>query len=166
MGVKGSQRSEGLQGVLGCPLLRGPLNKGPGSADGSFSWCVFLALPVLLPFCTSSLGRGRVAEGLQNSPLWDAEDRRRRMESKGTGGGQQGGLPLAQLPGSGLEEGAAGPSPFPPFCPPPGLLGCRACQLGPRQAKQLPGGEEEAFPSREAPVGSNSSLESPFLTAK
>nr|XP_012420569.1 PREDICTED: vascular endothelial growth factor A [Odobenus rosmarus divergens] len=45
------------------------------------------------------------------------------------------------------------------------LLGCTACQLGPRQAKQLPGGEEEAFPSSEAPADSDSSLESPFVTA-
>lgn len=145
VGVKGSQGSEGLQGVLGCPLLRGPLNKGPGSADGSFSWCVFLALPVLLPFCTSSLGRGRVAEGLQNSPLWDAEDRRRRMESKGTGGGQQGGLPLAQLPGSGLEEGAAGPSPFPPFCPPQGSLAAEPASWAPAKPNSCQGERKKHF---------------------
>lgn len=64
---------------------------------------------------SSWLGQGE--EGLLNSPLWAREDRkagRRSTKSEEAGTGQQGGPPLAQLPGPGPEEGAACPSPFPP----------------------------------------------------
>lgn len=62
-------------------------------------------------------------EGLQNSPLWDGEDRRtrrRKTKIEGARASQQGGLPLAQLPGPGLRRELLAPYhslPLPPRAP-------------------------------------------------
>lgn len=50
--------------------------------------------------------------------------------------------------------------------PAPGAPSLPSLPAGPLPSQTAARGEEEAFPSREAPVGSNSSLESPFITAK
>lgn len=164
---QGIQRLEGVQVVLGCPprVLGAPPSKAPGSADCSHS--MFLALPVAAPLLH--------VFSLAGAGWW----RGSRIPLCGMGRtAEQGGEPRVRAWGWPGGRPAIGPAPrawacggscLPltiPFPCPPGLLGCRTCQLGPCQAKQLPGGEEEAFPSREAPMGSVSTLESPFLTAK
>lgn len=86
----------------------------------ALSLCVFLALPADAPllhvFSLAGAGDG----GSPEFPFvgWGGQEtRRRRTKGEGAEASQQGGPPLAQLPGPGPEQGAACPTPFPPPAP-------------------------------------------------
>lgn len=140
------QRLGGVQVAPRCPQSApSPLSKAPGPAGRSSSWCVCF---LLCQGCSASarllFGWGGVVEGLQNSPLWDGGDRRRRTKTEGAGAGQQGGPPLARLPGPGPEEGAACPSLFPPPAP-QGSLAAEPASWAPAKPNSCQGERKKHF---------------------
>lgn len=108
---------------------------------------VFLALPIAAPLLHVSFVAGAGSGGSQNSPLWNGEARRagkRRTKSEGAAADQQGGLPLAQLPGPEPEEGAACPSPFPPPAP-QGSLAAEPASWAPAKPNSCQGERKKHF---------------------
>ena len=134
---QGIQRLEGVQGVPRCPQSApSPLSKAPGPADRSFSWgsCFASAALLLHVFSLARAGWWRVSR----IPLCG-------MEGTGGGGaGQQGGPPLAQLPGPGPEEGAACPSLFPPPAP-QGSLAAEPASWAPAKPNSCQGERKKHF---------------------
>lgn len=125
-------QGQGIQMLEGSQLSRVPSSNVPRALQENpwcpltvLSLCVFLALPAAAPLLHVFSWAGWVVEGLQNSPVWNGEDRRlgrSRVQSKG--------LVLASReachwPSS--QAWARGRSCLPLALPsscPPGLLGC------------------------------------------
>lgn len=120
--------------------------------------CFARAAPLLHVFF--SLGWGGVVEGLQNSPLWDGGDRRRRTKTEG-GWSRPARRPLAQLPGPGPERGSCLPPHIPSPAPrAPWLLSLPGWAPPSQTAAR---GRGRSISEQRGPCElSNSNLESPF----
>lgn len=135
------------QVVLGCPQRtpRAPLSKPSGLADCSLS--MFLALPIAAPLLHVFSLAGAGGGGSPEFPFveWRGQESREEgTKSEGAGADQQGGPPLAQLPGPGPEEGAACPSSFPPPAP-QGSLATKAASWAPAKLNSCQGERKKHF---------------------